>query len=159
MPEFTLDVLISASILIPILIWIGWVDAKRFVIPNPANLALLMSGLALSAVTGSLPFVEAFLGVIAGGAVFLAIRQLHLKLRGVAGLGLGDVKFVAAAGSWIGLFGLPWLVLFAAISALSLLVGIHAVRGGVTSQTRIAFGPHLALGLFLTWIFIRLELL
>ncbi len=33
------------------------------------------------------------------GGVFLAVRELFFRLRGIDGLGLGDVKLAAAGGA------------------------------------------------------------
>ncbi len=52
------------------------------------------------------------------GAVFWLLRRLYFALRKIQGLGLGDVKFLAAAGVWVGVSGLPMLLLVAALTAL-----------------------------------------
>jgi leader peptidase (prepilin peptidase)/N-methyltransferase len=68
-------------------------------------------------------------------------------LAAASGLGLGDVKFLAAAGIWVGLAGLPMLLLAAALTALAC-VGIMQLAGRpLTGQTSISFGPFLAIGL------------
>jgi leader peptidase (prepilin peptidase) / N-methyltransferase len=154
----TYETLLGAVVLIPILLWIGVVDAQRFIIPNAANVLLLCGGLGFSALFGKPTLVEACWGAVIGAAAFFLIRQGHAYLRGFAGLGLGDVKFAGAAGSWLGPLALPWLVLLASISALATVILLHGMRNDLTARSRIAFGPHLAFGLFLTWIFIRLEL-
>ena len=43
------------------------------------------------------------------GAIFWLLRRLYFAFREVQGLGLGDVKFLAAAGIWSGVEGLPCL--------------------------------------------------
>jgi leader peptidase (prepilin peptidase)/N-methyltransferase len=53
------------------------------------------------------------------GAIFWLLRRLYFAFRKIQGLGLGDVKFLAAAGIWSGIEGLPLLMLAAALTALA----------------------------------------
>jgi leader peptidase (prepilin peptidase)/N-methyltransferase len=62
---------------------------------------------------------------------------------------LGDVKFLAAAGIWIGIAGLPILLLIATLTALAA-AGIMQLAGrDMTRRTSLPFGPFLAIGLLL----------
>ena len=84
--------------------------------------------------------------------LFWSLRWAYTKFRGKVGLGLGDVKFATAATAWTGLLALPWLILVASISALAYLA-ILQISGRVPDlQTRIPFGPHLCVGLLVTWL-------
>ena len=61
-----------------------------------------------------------------------------------------DVNFLAAAGIWIGIEGLPMLVLVAALTAL-VCAGLMQLAGRqLTGQTSLSFGPFLAIGLLFT---------
>jgi leader peptidase (prepilin peptidase)/N-methyltransferase len=63
---------------------------------------------------------------------------------------LGDVKFLAAAGIWSGVAGLPVLMLVAALTALAC-AGVMQLAGRqLTRQTSMSFGPFLAIGLLFT---------
>jgi leader peptidase (prepilin peptidase)/N-methyltransferase len=66
---------------------------------------------------------------------------------------MGDVKFLSAAAVWVGIEGIPWLVLIGCLSGLVFVIALHLSRRPVTMQTHIAFGPHLAVGMFATWMF------
>ncbi len=72
----------------------------------------------------------------------------YRQLRGRDGLGLGDAKLLAAAGAWLGVESLPWLLLIAALLGLAMAL----VRAGpLRAETAVPFGPPLALsfwGLF-----------
>ena len=67
-------------------------------------------------------------------------------------MGLGDAKLLGAAGVWVGLEGLSSVVLYA--SALALAGVLFAAVGGrpATRATRLAFGPFLALGVWIVWL-------
>jgi len=49
--------------------------------------------------------------------LFWLLRRLYFAFREVQGLGLCDVKFLAAAGIWGGVAGLPMFLLVAALTA------------------------------------------
>jgi leader peptidase (prepilin peptidase)/N-methyltransferase len=73
--------------------------------------------------------------------VYWAFKLLVKK----EGMGYGDFKLLAAIGAWTGWQVLPFVVVASA--------GVGAVVGGVVlwlskrgSDTRIPFGPYLALG-------------
>jgi leader peptidase (prepilin peptidase) / N-methyltransferase len=78
---------------------------------------------------------------------------LYSALRGHEGLGQGDLKFAAAAALWIGLEGIPGLLLAAVVSALASLLILRAHGYDLHGKLAISFGPHLALGLWLIWVF------
>jgi leader peptidase (prepilin peptidase)/N-methyltransferase len=79
--------------------------------------------------------------------VFWLLRRLYFAFRKIQGLGLGDVKFLAAAGLWTGVAGLPLLLMVAALTALAC-TGVMQLAGRqLTGQTSISFGPFLAIGL------------
>jgi prepilin signal peptidase PulO-like enzyme (type II secretory pathway) len=50
-------------------------------------------------------------------------------------------------------------VLLASLSGLLLIVAMLATGVAVERTSRLAFGPHLAAGLCLTWVFLRTGLL
>jgi len=61
------------------------------------------------------------------------------------GMGYGDFKLLAALGAWVGWQVLPFIVVVSA--------GVGAIVGGIVlwlskrgMETRIPFGPYLALG-------------
>lgn len=84
-------------------------------------------------------------GLVVGGALYACAV--------FGGLGMGDVKLGALLGLTVGCFGVPAVVLFAAITICSAgIVGAAVVciargRGADAGwQTRIPFGPFLLLG-------------
>lgn len=139
--------------LIAILAPIAWIDARRQIIPDSLNLLLGILGVLHIYIKNGLGAVpQQLLAAAAVAIFFLGVRQIYSMARGQTGLGLGDVKFLAAATLWIGALGLPWLVLFASISGLAWhLVAAYRVNSASLMQ-RIAFGPHLAVGFLLAWV-------
>jgi leader peptidase (prepilin peptidase) / N-methyltransferase len=142
---------IFAGILFSILLWIVVVDCRRYIIPDIANAALLFVGCVQTYVFQENTFFSLITCVIAAGGSFLLLRQGFFVVRGVHGLGLGDVKFMAASGAWLSLDALPLMLLVSCLSAFSFVFFKLVRRGQLGRYERIAFGPHLALGLALVW--------
>ncbi len=87
------------------------------------------------------------------GVSILAINLVYRKLRDTDGIGYGDAKLLAASGAWLGLFAIPTVLLWACASGLILML-TRALRGGALSRSSaLAFGPHLAFGTWLVWLF------
>jgi leader peptidase (prepilin peptidase) / N-methyltransferase len=132
------------------------IDFRRFVIPDLLNAGLLALGFVQAFFVARQDIFSIIVPILLAGGIGLAVRAAYFRLRGVHGLGLGDVKFMAAAGPWVGLAGLPWVLLVASFSGLLFAVLQHTMSGKLDVKTRLPFGPHLALGLFCTWI-LRLQ--
>jgi leader peptidase (prepilin peptidase)/N-methyltransferase len=80
------------------------------------------------------------------------ISALFSYVRGVDGLGYGDLKFVAAAGLWIGWEAIASMLLIASCSAL-IFVMIRSAREWKLDRTaRVPFGPFLGLGTVVCWL-------
>ncbi|MGC5781692.1 prepilin peptidase [Methylobacterium sp. NFXW15] len=134
---------------LPLTVPMAVIDLRRRIIPDGLNLALLATGLALTAwrdadaLDVAMRCAEAALAFGFGWVV----RALHARLRGRIGLGLGDVKFLGAATAWTGLAQVPLLILVASLTAL-LAIGLVALSGRrIGATTRLPFGPFLALAL------------
>jgi leader peptidase (prepilin peptidase)/N-methyltransferase len=127
---------------------LAWIDIRQGIIPDWLNLTIAGLGLSKAVIlAGPLAGLEAAGEGVAIGAIFWLMRRLYFAFRKIQGLGLGDVKFLAAAGIWVGVAGLPLLLLVAALTAL-VCAGVMQLAGRqLSGQTSISFGPFLALGL------------
>ncbi len=122
------------------------VDLRRQLLPDALVLPLLPLGLLQSWLAGDAAASAA--GAVFGGGLLLIVRVAHRRLRGRAGLGLGDVKLMAAGGAWVGPAGVGPVLLVAALATLAA-VGVAYLAGrGPSLASRIPFGPGLALGIF-----------
>lgn len=132
---------------------VALIDIRRGIIPNGLNLLITGLGLANAAISGGATAAADALGeAVAVGAIFWLLRRLYFVLRKIQGLGLGDVKLLAAATPWIGVTGIPMLLLIATLTALAA-VGSRQLAGqDMTRRTSLPFGPFLAIGLLATFI-------
>jgi leader peptidase (prepilin peptidase)/N-methyltransferase len=138
----------SFGLLCLLCIVLAWIDIRYGIIPDWLNLTIAGLGLSKAMIVGGpLVGLQAAGEGAAIGVTFWLLRRLYFALRKIQGLGLGDVKFLAAAGIWVGVTGLPVLLLVATLTAL-LCAGLMQLAGRpLTGQTSISFGPFLAIGL------------
>jgi leader peptidase (prepilin peptidase) / N-methyltransferase len=133
---------------------LAMIDIRHGIIPDWLNLSIAGLGIVQSATNdGLLVGAQALCeGIIIGG-VFYLLQRFYLALRKVRGLGLGDVKFIGAAGIWIGFTGIPVLLLVASLTALVTAGTMWLTGRTMTSQTAMPFGPFLAIGLLFALAF------
>jgi len=130
---------------------LAWVDLRRGLIPDWLNLAIALAGLARAAALdgASAALIAGCEGLIIGALVW-SLRWLYFRLRNYQGLGLGDVKLLAASATWVGIAGVPVQLLVASLTALAAAGCLHLAGRTMTREMRLPFGPFLALGLLVT---------
>ena len=129
------------------------IDCKTMRLPDMLTLPLAAAGIVLAAGFDWAPLWWRLLSACVGFVALFAVAALYRTVRGQNGLGLGDAKLFAAAGAWVGLEGLPSVLLYAAGSALAGILVAAVMGNEVTARTRFAFGPFLAFGLWLVWLY------
>lgn len=134
-----------------LLLWLSLVDLKTYRIPNALNFPLILIGLLSGGFT--VGFLNAAIGCVIGYLFMVAIEIGFKKFRGIDGLGRGDAKLLAAGGAWCGWMGLPYILL---ISSLFGLIAALMPAFRKNKQGWIAFGPFLALGIYIVWVSQRL---
>jgi leader peptidase (prepilin peptidase)/N-methyltransferase len=119
-------------------------DLQHKILPNVITLPGIAAGFAASLF---LPpgWLSSLIGILAGGGILFAIAEAYYRLRGIEGLGMGDVKMLAMIGAVLG-WPLMLLTLVCASFAGSVIgIGLMASgRGGM--QAALPFGTFLALG-------------
>jgi leader peptidase (prepilin peptidase)/N-methyltransferase len=133
-------------------------DLRRFRVPDPLNLLAALAGLATIWFASRAQDAQVWPAILralaqaalAGGALW-AVREAFFRLRGVDGLGLGDVKLAAASGMWIGPHAFSMAVLFAAIGALAFIGVRRLVDGSWPPDRKIPFAFYLAPAIWLCW--------
>lgn len=146
--------------LIPATAILGWalltlsvIDAENFIIPDALSLTVLIAGLATAAFLVDRQIVSSLIGIFAGGLILWGVAALYRRWRNREGLGLGDIKLMAAGGAWVGWQGLSTVLLWAVFLAFISLM-IMALRGTrLSGDTALPFGPFLAAGIWLAWLY------
>jgi leader peptidase (prepilin peptidase)/N-methyltransferase len=135
------------------LIALSLIDLHTMRLPDAITLPLIAAG-PLTALALGWDGVIWRSGSAAAGFLFLfAVARAYRALRGRAGLGLGDAKLLAAAGAWLGLEGLPSVVVWGSITALMAVAAAMLLGRPVEASSRVPFGPFLALGFWMVWLY------
>ncbi len=130
------------------------VDLRTGYLPDPAQIALAMAGMAVAMVASPVgtTWQLALLGAIINGGVFWGLRWLVSRFKGREAMGLGDVKLVAVGGLWLGPWALPYIM---AIGGVLTLAGAGAVALATQKPVwrgEMPLGPGLAAGILAAYI-------
>lgn len=124
------------------LLAVGWIDAEHGIVPDELSAGLVALGLWVRgpSVHG---FVVAALGGLLGFVLLWGLASLYRRVRGIEGLGGGDVKLAAGLGAFLGPPGLVLTVVLASLggSVAGLLL---IVRGRGNGKTALPFASFLA---------------
>jgi leader peptidase (prepilin peptidase)/N-methyltransferase len=120
------------------------IDLEHQILPNAITLPGIVVGIVASVF---LPpgLISSLIGAVAGGGVLFAIAEAYYRVRGVEGLGMGDVKMLAMIGAFLGWPLMILTLVFASFAGSVVGVGLIASRRG-SMQAALPFGTFLALG-------------
>jgi leader peptidase (prepilin peptidase)/N-methyltransferase len=137
---------------------LGWMlvalaaaDFKYHLLPDFLTLPLIAFGLAATWALAPDILSQHLIGAAAGFGGVALLRFVYEKMRGREGMGLGDAKLLAAAGAWTGWVGLPSILAIAAVSAL--VFALWSKGRSLALADRVPFGPFLAGGLWVVWLY------
>lgn len=120
------------------------IDWRTFEIPNGLNLAIFLLGAAQLALDlGN--WKTYLIGMLSVSLFFLLLWFVTVG----AGMGLGDVKLMAAAGLLLGWQRILLSMLIGSVAGAA----IHSLRMLRGSGRKLAFGPYLAAGIWFSALF------
>jgi leader peptidase (prepilin peptidase)/N-methyltransferase len=150
---------VPSFVLVPTLA-LGWclfalavMDWRCLVLSDVLVLPLTALGLVTNWLLSSPTFFDHVVGVVAGVAFLYAVGSVYRRLRHRDGLGFGDAKLFGAAGAWLGWQGLPSVLLYAAMTALLVVLFRRALGTMIDWDTKIAFGSYLCIGTWIVWLY------
>lgn len=118
------------------------IDLEHQILPDVVTLPGIVLGFVAS---WWLPpgWQSSLLGILIGGGLPWALAEVYVRVRGVEGLGFGDVKMLAMIGAVLG-WSLMLLTLLAASLLGALVGGALILAGRGDRQLRLPFGTFLA---------------
>ncbi len=157
--EWTIFLMFSAA-----LIALGFIDLYHRILPDSITLNGIWIGMLVNTYMGqpnplvsrlartfgvefsnarALAFGGSVLGALVGGGLLWGVAEAYLRLRGIEGMGFGDVKMMAMIGAFL---GAPLALLTIMLgSLLGSVVGLIFIRfAGKTREYELPFGTFLA---------------
>jgi leader peptidase (prepilin peptidase)/N-methyltransferase len=156
----TVDALFAVA-LAGLTLWLAKSDLERLELPDLGNLAVAVLGSAwIAAQADPLPGLsQAALRLITAAACLSAVKWTYARLRGLEGLGWGDVKLGAAGAVWLDWQQMTIALLIAAAAGMLVVVGREMLTSTpVRASITIPFGAFLAPSVWLVWFVGRAEL-
>lgn len=139
-----------------VLVLLGLVDFQTKLLPDILTLPLMWLGIVVQLwpETRTVGIELAVIGAVAGYLPLWLLANLYRLIRGRDGLGMGDLKLLAAMGAWSGPFVLPQIILLAALLAIAVFILERMLRrsnGGIHEER--PFGPAIVAAYFIVMAF------
>jgi leader peptidase (prepilin peptidase)/N-methyltransferase len=127
------------------------IDLRHHILPNVITVPGIVIGFVLSL---ALPpgWRDSLIGLVAGGGVLFAIAEGYYRLRGIEGLGMGDVKMLSMIGAFLGWKLMLVTLILASFAGSVIGVGIIALGRG-DMKAALPFGTFLAVGALTAAVF------
>lgn len=147
------------------LIVLAFIDADHRILPDPITKGGIAVGLIVSlflfidsplvarliSAAGASPtqrlvsFVSSLIGALIGGGILWGVGEAYFRVRGVEGMGFGDVKMMAMVGAFL---GAPLAIMTIMLGSLvGSVVGLGLMRfGGTDRNYELPFGTFLGFG-------------
>jgi len=132
-------------VLLMSLVVVTFIDLDFQIIPNIISLSGIVIGFTASFYLPGITVQDSILGILIGGGMFFLIAYIFVKVRGIEGMGMGDVKLLAMLGAFLGLKGVLFIIFISSIigTVTGLLVMVQT--RSFTFKQRIPFGPFLSI--------------
>ena len=131
---------------------LGLIDLDFQILPNRLTYSSILLGLGCSWFVGYTWWLDSLIGALVGALLPTLVIVIYRLWRGIDGMGWGDVKYLAAIGSVVGLRGCVGVLVLGA--TLGAVVGLGLIASGKGSgKTALPFGTFLALAVIL-WLYL-----
>lgn len=134
------------------LIVLAGIDLAVLRLPDTLTLPLTAAGLAVAWRLPSQPFLAHAMTAALAYLALWGLGAVFRRLRDRDALGMGDAKFAAAAGAWLGPSALPATIVLASAAALAWIALRAGLRGSDELRKPLPFGPPLALAFWIVWL-------
>lgn len=125
-------------------IWLGVVASVVLATPSGFVGSLLVNFGYIGVDRRWISLIASIAGIVAGGGLLWGVAEVFFRVRGVEGMGFGDVKMMAMAGAFL---GLPLTLLTIMMGSIlgALIGGVLIKFGGKNRDYELPFGTFLSL--------------
>lgn len=132
----------AMAIFVLLLLPLALIDLEHHLLPDVLTLPGIVLGLAGAAAGATVPFAAAAIGCLVGAALPVLVIVLYRLIRGVEGMGLGDVKLLAMIGAFLGWRGVLLTLALGSTAGAAVGITLIAARRG-RMDTELPFGTFL----------------
>lgn len=141
---------------VPFLLAMLVIDLDHMILPDQLNLILAVLGVGY-VLSGADDAVMALAGAAMGAGLYAGLLYLAGvvvgKIRRRDAVGMGDVKFLAVAGLWLGVWALPFFLILSGLFGVVFgLLWRRMGKGGGQGDV-FPFGPALIMAFFVCLVF------
>jgi leader peptidase (prepilin peptidase) / N-methyltransferase len=142
----------AGALLAGLMLAIAVIDHRRMIIPDELNALAFIVGLVAAGAASTGAILQALIRASLMFVLFCAFRAVYRTLRGMEGMGFGDVKLAAVAGVWLDWASLPIAVEIAALSALAAALYARLRGNEFDAKARLPFGAFFAPAIWICWV-------
>ena len=118
---------------------LAMIDLEHYILPDVLTLPGIAIGLLLQPLIPQVSWVEAAIGVLLGGGLLYAVAWGWYLVKGICGMGMGDVKMLAMIGAFLGWKGVV-ITLFLSSLVGSIVGAVLMLSGQMRLQSKLPFG-------------------
>jgi leader peptidase (prepilin peptidase)/N-methyltransferase len=122
------------------------IDLRLMIIPDVISLPMIALTPVVVWLHPDLDWMSAGIGVLAGGFSLYAIAWIYWLIRHEVGMGMGDVKLLAAIGGWLGYQAIVPTIFYGSLLGAVAGILVILVSRKLSLKSAIPFGPFLAIG-------------
>jgi len=135
------------------LVVITFIDLDFHIIPNIISLPGIVLGFIASFYLSEVSVQDSLIGILVGGGLFYGIATIFRIIRGIEGMGMGDMKLLAMLGAFLGLKGVLFIIFISSIlgTITGIMVMIHT--RSFSLKLKIPYGPFLSIAamIYIFW--------
>lgn len=118
------------------------IDWDHKIIPDSISVPFILMGIVWALLGSETGVLSSIAGAVVGGGSLYVTGAVYKRIKGIEGMGGGDVKLMAMIGAFLGIKLVLPVILVA--SFFGALYGIILMKKGGTAITQIPFGSFLA---------------
>ncbi len=144
---------LHATTFVLLLVVCAVIDIRHMIIPDVIDLPMIALTPLVVYFHPELDWKSSLVGLLVGGGSLYLIAWIYWLIRREIGLGMGDVKLLAAIGGWLGYQAIFPVIVYGSILGSLYGIGAIIVSRSVNWKSAIPFGPFLAIGAIIHLLF------